>query len=64
MLWLSLTKCNDATFKVIESYLHLIPYKRLHIFMNVLRKDECNVSKEMSSANEGEGMCNPLIKMA
>ena len=32
--------------------------------MNVLRKDGCKVSKDMSSANEAEGTRNPLIKIA
>ena len=35
---------------------------RLQIFGNILRKDGCNVSKDMASANSGEGMCNPLIQ--
>ena len=34
----------------------LKPY-RLQIFVNILRKDGCSVSKDMAPANEGEREC-------
>ena len=63
MLWLSLIKRNNATFGVIEI---IPPFDTITVayIHKGFEKKECNVNTEMSSADEGEGMRNPLIKIA
>ena len=63
-MWLGLTKRNDATFRVIDIIPLFDTVTVTYIPVNVSEKDGCNTSKEMSSANEGEGMRYPLIKIA
>ena len=60
MLWLSLTKRDNATFGVIEI---IPPFDTITVAYFHKRFEKRRVQCK-SSANEGEGMRNPLIKIA
>ena len=63
MFWLILTKRNDATFiRVIEV---IPPFDTITVaYIHKGFEKRWVKCKEMSSANEGEGMRIPLIKKA